>query len=202
MSTPRSAAVRASIFFFFAFMMFGRVAYRGSFKRRSAVTTAGRGSSSFWIPVSISLVTLSPPSTTISEANVACGQSMRLASIWPVAFVSSSIACLPTMTRSGFSFSTRALKTFATFRGSIAVGSSPPAPGSTWIARSQPIARAVRSCSCEAFPPTVTAMISFTTFFSLSRTASSTAISQKGFMLIFALKSTPDLSGLTRILTA
>eukprot|EP00966_Prymnesium_polylepis_P093169 2157128-Prymnesium_polylepis.1 len=44
--------------------------------------------------------------------------------------------------------------------------------------RSAPIASAVRSCSCEAVGPTVTAMISVATFFSLSRTASSTAADQ------------------------
>ena len=50
--------------------------------------------------------------------------------------------------------------------------------------------------------PLLTAMTSVTTPFSLSRTASSTAISSKGFMLIFTLAmSTPVLSDLTRTFT-
>jgi len=45
-------------------------------------------------------------------------------------------------------------------------------------------------------------MISVTTAFSFSRTASSTAISSKGFIDILTLAvSTPDPSGLTRTLT-
>ena len=46
-------------------------------------------------------------------------------------------------------------------------------------------------------------MISVATFFSFSRTASSTAISSNGFMLCLTFAvSTPLLSGLTRIFTA
>ena len=41
-SAPRSAGVTTSIGFFLAFMMFGSDAWRGSFRRRSVVTTAGR----------------------------------------------------------------------------------------------------------------------------------------------------------------
>merc|ERR1719162_1535565 len=125
------------------------------------------------------------------------GEGLEAASIWPVWLQSSSIACLPRMTRPGSSFSTRALKSLATCRGTVS------ASVTTWIARSAPIASAVRSCSCDAVGPTVTATISDTTFFSFRRTASSTAISSKGFMLILTLAvSTPILSGLTRILTA
>src|SRR3954468_16326296 len=40
-STPRSAGVFSSIGFFFAIMMLGSEAYRGSLRRRSVVTTAG-----------------------------------------------------------------------------------------------------------------------------------------------------------------
>lgn len=51
--------------------------------------------------------------------------------------------------------------------------------------------------------PQLTAMTSFTSFFSLSRTASSTAISQKGFMECFTPSvTTPVLSGFTRICRA
>lgn len=54
-----------------------------------------------------------------------------------------------------------------------------------------------------AFGPIDTATTSFATPFSLSLTASSTAISQKGFMLIFTFAlSTPEPSGLTRIFAA
>ena len=48
--------------------------------------------------------TLSPATSTL-EANVPCGQPSRAASIWPVWFESSSIACLPRMTRPGCSSS-------------------------------------------------------------------------------------------------
>ena len=57
--------------------------------------------------------------------------------------------------------------------------------------------------SCAAVGPTVTATSSVATFFSFSRTASSTAISSNGFIDIFTFAvSTADLSGFTRILTA
>ena len=50
--------------------------------------------------------------------------------------------------------------------------------------------------------PQVTATISVAMPFSFSRTASSTAISSKGFIDIFTLAvSTPEPSGLTRTLT-
>lgn len=52
-SALRTFALRVSIFFFLAFMMFGSVAYRGSFSRRSAVTTPG----------SLKLTVSRPPST-------------------------------------------------------------------------------------------------------------------------------------------
>jgi hypothetical protein len=65
------------------------------------------------------------------------------------------------------------------------------------------MASAVRSVSALAFGPMLTAVISPTIFFSLRRTASSTAISQKGFMDIFTLAiSTPVLAAFTRTLTA
>ena len=55
---------------------------------------------------------------------------------------------------------------------------------STKIALSAPKARAVLSCSCAFSAPTVTAIISEAEPASLSLTASSTAISQKGLMAI------------------
>jgi hypothetical protein len=67
--------------------------------------------------------------------------------------------------------------TLATPRGSI----SPSCL--MWMPRSTPMARAVRIVSLDCAGPTDTATISLTMPFSLRRTASSTAISQKGFML-------------------
>ena len=73
---------------------------------------------------------------------------------------------------------------------------------STRIARSAPIAIAVRSVSWHCVTPQETAITSVTTPFSFSRTASSTAISSNGFMLILTLAmSTPLPSDLTRTLT-
>jgi len=70
------------------------------------------------------------------------------------------------------------------------------------MARSAPMAIAVRRVSWHWVTPQDTAMISVTTPFSLSLTASSTAISSKGFMLIFTLAmSTPVPSDFTRTLT-
>ena len=56
-------------------------------------------------PPSISRVTVALPSAmTTLEAKVACGQSCRAASIWPVWLASSSMACLPQMTSCGLFF--------------------------------------------------------------------------------------------------
>mmetsp|Transcript_22479 Transcript_22479/g.53943 ORF Transcript_22479/g.53943 Transcript_22479/m.53943 type:complete len:236 (-) Transcript_22479:101-808(-) len=197
-STPSVAGSVASIFFFLAFMMLGSVAYRGSFSRRSVVMIMGRSAAMVSSPPSISRVTVArPPSRTTLEAKAAWGRPMRAASICPVWFESSSIACFPRKKRSGFSRSATALSSFATpnERTSPSI--------LTWIARSAPMASAVLSVSCDVCGPTDTATISVTTPFSLRRTASSTAISQKGFMLIFTpAVSTPEWSGFTRILTA
>ena len=68
--------------------------------------------------------------------------------------------------------------------------------------RSAPMAMAVRSVSWHLDTPHETVTISVAAPFSLSRTASSTAISSKGFMLILTLAmSTPLPSLLTRTLT-
>ena len=84
------------------------------------------------------------------------------------------------------SFSTTALSTFEIPRGSTSRSVS------TKIALSAPKARAVLSCSWAFSAPTVTAMISVAAPASFSLTASSTAISQKGFIAIFTLlRSTP-----------
>jgi hypothetical protein len=61
------------------------------------------------------------------------------------------------------------------------------------------MASAVRSVSCALAGPIETTTISVATFFSLSRIASSTAISSNGFMLILTLaRSTPVPSAFTR----
>ena len=68
--------------------------------------------------------------------------------------------------------------------------------------RSAPIASAVRIVSCACGGPIETATISVALPASFNRTASSTAISSKGFIDILTLAvSTPVLSALTRILT-
>src|SRR4030095_7915782 len=79
-----------------------------------------------------------------------------------------------------------------------------PSSSSVWtrIARSAPIASAVRSVSCALAGPIDTATISVATPFSLRRIASSTAISSNGFIDILTLaRSTPEPSILTRGLT-
>jgi hypothetical protein len=70
------------------------------------------------------------------------------------------------------------------------------------MARSAPMAMAVRRVSWHCVTPQDTAMTSVATPFSFRRTASSTAISSKGFMLILTLAmSTPLPSDLTRTFT-
>src|SRR5215216_4787571 len=70
------------------------------------------------------------------------------------------------------------------------------------MARSAPMARAVRKVSWDCAGPIDTATVSVALPDSFSRTASSTAISSKGFMDILTLaSSTPLPSALTRIFT-
>jgi len=70
------------------------------------------------------------------------------------------------------------------------------------MARSAPMASAVRSVSCACLTPMETATTSSTWPFSFRRIASSTAISSKGFIDILTLaRSTPDPSALTRTFT-
>ena len=61
MSTPKSSGVMVSMGFFFAFIMFGRVAYLGSFNRKSAVTMHGSLHETF----------CTPPSMLLAETNEA-----------------------------------------------------------------------------------------------------------------------------------
>ena len=159
--------------------------------------TAGKDKVKISKPPSISRVTWALPSTTSTlEAKVACGKSAKAASIWPVWLQSSSMACLPKMIRPGCSLSTKALSNLATARGCNS------SVVSTKIARSAPMAMAVRKVSWHCATPQETAMTSVATPFSFKRTASSTAISSKGFMLILTLAiSTPVPSDLTRTFT-
>ena len=114
--------------------------------------------------------------------------------------MSLSIACLPAITSPAPSASITAFRIFATASGSMSFWTSSAA--TTRIARSAPMASAVLSVSCDCFTPIETAMTSSAMPFSLSRIASSTAISSKGFMLILTLaRSTPLPSALTRTLT-
>src|SRR5262245_52328328 len=100
------------------------------------------------------------------------------------------------MTSCGDSFAAMALSSFATASGCSSASLS------TRMARSAPSASAVRSVSWQAPTPHDTATISLATPFSLSRTASSTAISSNGFIDILTLAvSTPLPSGFTRTLT-
>ncbi|MNI74634.1 hypothetical protein D3C73_1307330 [compost metagenome] len=104
-----------------AFMMSGSLMKRGSFRRRSVVTTAGRSTSSVSRPASTSRVTVALPSAMSSLlAKVACGRPQRVASIWPVWLASSSMACLPRITRSGCSFSTSLSRVRAAVSGWMA----------------------------------------------------------------------------------
>src|SRR5258705_4181193 len=159
--------------------------------------TAGKFSLSVSSPPSTSRVTATALSATSTLlAKVPCPQSRSAASIWPVWLQSSSIACLPRMTSCGCSLSTTALRSLATGSGWSS------ASVSIRIARSAPAAIAVRSVSWHWAPPQLTTTTSLAAPFSLSRTASSTAISSNGFMLILAFpNSTPLPSSFTRTLT-
>ena len=159
--------------------------------------TAGRLNARVSRPPSTSRVTLTwSAASSILLANVAWGRSANAASIWPVWLASSSMACLPRITSDGCSLSISAFKSLATASGCRS------ASVSTRMARSAPMAMAVRRVSWHWATPQLTAMTSVTRPFSFRRTASSTAISSKGFMLILTLAvSTPLPSDLTRTFT-
>ena len=159
--------------------------------------TAGNVTATVSSPPSTSRVAITlPPASSSLLAKVACGQSARAASICPVWLASSSMACLPRNTSCGCSLSATALSSLATASGCSS------SPVSTRIARSAPMARAVRNVSWQVATPHDMATISVTMPFSFRRTASSTAISSNGFILILTLsRSSPLLSDLTRTLT-
>ncbi|AEM42400.1 hypothetical protein KVU_2561 [Ketogulonicigenium vulgare WSH-001] len=199
-STPRVAASTASIGFFLAFIILGSEVKRGSFRRRSAVTTAGSGSATVCKPPSTSrVIVATSPSTATAEAKVPCPQPSSAANIWPVAFISSSIACLPAMTSLAPSERTTLFNSLATANGS---GASLPSGSCTKMARSAPMPMALRKTSSDALVPTETATTSTAKPASFRRNASSTAISSKGLIDIFRLaSSTPVPSGRTRTFT-
>ncbi|MCY1241416.1 hypothetical protein D9M72_543140 [compost metagenome] len=127
---------------------------------------------------------------------MACGRPASAATIWPVWFESSSMACLPRITSCGCSLSISAFSSLATASGCRSSFDS------TRMPRSAPMAIAVRRVSWHCVTPHETATTSVTTPASFRRTASSTAISSNGFMLILTLaRSTPVPSALTRTLT-
>src|SRR5262249_51130016 len=101
------------------------------------------------------------------------------------------------MIKPGFSASAMALRIFATASGSTAPSAF------TRMPRSAPMASAVRIVSAACAGPTEMQTISVALPASLSRIASSTAISSNGFIDILTLpSSTPEPSGLTRIFTS
>ncbi len=135
-------------------------------------------------------------STATFEAKVPCGQPSNAASICPVWLQSSSIACLPRITRSGCTASTTPLRIFATERGSTVPSTFTKMP---WSA---PMASAVRIVSCACCGPIETIITSLALPASFRRNASSTAISSNGFIAIFTFESsTPEPSGFTRTFT-
>jgi hypothetical protein len=100
------------------------------------------------------------------------------------------------MTSCGCSLSTSALSSFATASGCRSSFDS------IRMARSAPMASAVRSVSCACATPADTAITSVATPASFRRTASSTAISSNGFIDIFTFAmSTPVPSVFTRTFT-
>ena len=117
-------------------MIFGRLAYLGSFNLKSVLITAGSATSIFSIPPSTSRLTtafLSEISTLL--AKVACGQPSKAAIICPVAFISSSIACFPKIIRSILSFLATDEIILAMLRGSRLFVASIKIPESAPMAR-------------------------------------------------------------------
>ena len=124
-------------------MMLGKLAYLGSFNLKSVLITAGKLTSMFSMPPSTSLLTFTILSTiSILLANVACGQFNRAATIWLVAFISSSMACFPKIIKSTFSFLATDEIIFAILSGSKVSFTSTKMP------ESAPMASAFLIVSC------------------------------------------------------
>src|ERR1700730_17000119 len=137
------------------------------------------------------------PAISTLEAKVACGHPSISASIWPTWLESSSIACLPMITRPGFSSPT----IFAITRAIVRLSSAWSAR--TRIARSAPIANPVRNCSCQVCRPIEINTTSPPPCFSLIRSASSRAISSNGLITHLTLSvAIPEPSGRIRMVVA
>jgi len=94
--------------------------------RKSTVMIAGKRTRRSSTPASTSRVTVADlPSAArrMLARKVACGQPNEAARIWPTWLSSPSTACLPMITRSGFSASTTARRMRATRSGSSALSS-------------------------------------------------------------------------------
>src|SRR5262249_11939767 len=179
--------------------------------RRSVVTIAGSLTLSVASPLSTSRTTsaLFPSAATWTagvlafsaslssestlEAKVAWLHPSHSARYWPVWFWSSSMLCLPSMARSGFSRWMTALSSAA-----ADIGSSGP-EWFTQTALVAPMARACRSCSWTSLPPMLTTTSS-PPCFATRRRPSSTAISSKGLILYLSPSCTmPEPSAFTLI---
>ena len=106
------------------------------------------------------------------------------------------MACLPNKQSCACSVSAIFFRIFATAKVSNFSSVS------TWMARSAPIANAVRNTSSHFFSPSDTTTTSLILPASFKRTASSTAISSNGFIDILTLPiSTSEPSAFTRTFT-
>ena len=130
---------------------------------------------------------------------MACGQPSSAASIWPVWLQSSSIACLPRMTKLGLLRVDDGLQELGNRqrldRLAVRRLDEDAAVGAHRQRGADGLLRLRRA---DGDDDDLRAPLPF----SFRRTASSTAISSKGFIDILTLaRSTPDPSDLTRILT-
>ncbi|EEQ40022.1 conserved hypothetical protein [Clavispora lusitaniae ATCC 42720] len=189
-SIPKSSAFNFSNGFFLAFMMLGNDAYSGSLSLKSVVMIIGKSACNVSAPPSTSSVTLilSPLISTL-DAFVAWGQFNKPAKICPVWLASSSIDCLPKITKLEPSLSTTFCNILATVKGSTSAS-----PTSTKVVVSAPLARAVLKISCDFVGPMETAWIFSTNplFASSIFNDSSKAMSQNGLISNFTpFVSTP-----------
>src|SRR6185503_18939171 len=173
--TPRAASAFSGISFFFAFMIPGRLGYRGSFALLWTRPTTGSLALHTSCPPSISRHSSTPsPAAAIFVSIPTCGQPSASASAGPTRPWSSSDACLPQRTTSGFASFTTAARAFATSRP-LTLSSAV-----TSVASSQPIASACRSASRDRAGPTVTTETVLDGSPSLCSSASSIAYSSYG----------------------
>src|SRR5688500_1458654 len=173
--TPSAARSFSGMSFFFAFMIPGRLGYRGSLALLWTRPTTGSGVVHTSWPPSISRHSSTPSSpAAIFVSMPPCGQPSASARAGPTRPWSSSDACFSHSTTSGFASFATAACVFAMSR--------PPAFSSavTSVASSQPIASAWRSASRERAGPTVTTLTVVDGSPSLCSSASSIAYSSYG----------------------